>query len=240
MEDIYKNDFEKFLSHTDEKQILLAEISREIREHEIKSLLDIGAGNGLLSIPLSKEVESYLAIEPNEKFVAKLRKAGLKVVEGKFPLEIPTTFDMVLASHSISYRKDLFEPFIKRAWELVKPNGIFLIITYRGHEDDWTKLMKELGENHEDQNRVGFNQIVELLALLGDVKTRKIITRVKTKNLDDMVQALSFVASGGKPEKKAIFWEKSSKLENILKQKYQDNNGYAFPFQHFFLITQKL
>ena len=72
MEDIYKNDFEKFLSHTDEKKVLLDEISKEIEKHKTESLLDIGAGNGLLSIPLSKKVESYLAVEPNKKFVLDL------------------------------------------------------------------------------------------------------------------------------------------------------------------------
>lgn len=240
MEDIYKNDFEKFLSHADEKEVLLEEILQDIRKYKIKSLLDIGAGNGSLSIPLSREVGSYLAVEPNEKFVVKLREAQLKVAEGKFPLEIFGFFDMVLASHSISYRRDLYVTFIGEAWKLVEPNGIFLIITYRGQEDDWTKLMKELGENHEDRNRVGFNQIVELLASLGEVKTRKVITRVKAKNLNDIVQALSFVASGGKPEKKDRFLEKAERLEKILKQKYQDNGEYSFPFQHFFITTQKL
>jgi len=240
MEDIYKNDFEKFISHTDEKQILLDEILKEVEEYDTKSLLDIGAGNGLLSIPLSRKAKSYLAVESNEKFVSKLRKAGLEVIEGKFPLEISGLFDMVLASHSISYRNDLFKSFIKKAWGLVKPNKVLLAITYRGEEDDWTKLMKELGENHEDQNRVVFNQMVELLASLGAVKTRKFITKVQTKNLDDMVQALSFVASNGELKKKAEFLKQSKKLEKILKQNYRDSNGYLFPFQHFLLTTQKL
>jgi hypothetical protein len=58
--------------------------------------------------------------------------------------------------------------------------------------------MKKLGENHEDKNRVGFSQIVELLASIGEVKTRRVITRIKTENLNDIVQVFSFVASNGK------------------------------------------
>lgn len=240
MEDIYKNDFEKFLTHTDEKQVLLAEISEEIARHKSKSLLDIGAGNGLLSIPLSKKVENYLAIEPNKSFVAKLRKVGLKVIEGTFPFEIFGTFDMVLASHSISYSRILFEPFIKEAWKLIKPQGVFLFVTYRGQEDDWTRLMKDIGKKHEDLNRVGFNQIIELLASLGEVKTRKVITQVKTDKLEDMIQALSFVASNGKPEKKAEFIKYRLRLEKTLSKKYRHNNSYCFPFQHFFITTKKI
>ncbi|HCI05263.1 MAG: hypothetical protein UX26_C0009G0014 [Parcubacteria group bacterium GW2011_GWC1_45_9] len=239
MIDNYKNDFEKFLAHTDEKQILLEEISKEIEKYGAKSLLDIGAGNGLLSVPLSKKVENYLAIESNKGFATKLREAKLEVIEGVFPLEIPGAFDMALASHSISYEKDSFEPFIKEAWKSVKSRGVLLIITYRGQEDDWTRLMKDLGESHEDHNRIGFNQIIELLASLGKVKTRKVITRVKTDNLEDMIQALSFVASDGKPEKKEKFLENHLRLGKILSEKYQDKNGYFFPFQHFFIITEK-
>lgn len=240
MEDNYKNDFEKFLAHTDEKQVFSDEISKEISKHKVKSLLDIGAGNGLLSEKISKKVGNYIAIEPNENFVAKLRKQGLEVLEGKFPLDISGTFDMALSSHSISYNSDLFQPFIKAAWELVNPKGIFLIITYRGQEDDWTRLMKDFGKKQEDLNRSGFNQIIELLFSLGEVKTRKVITKLKTGNLDDMVQALSFIASDGKLERKSEFLKNRAKLEKILNQKYHDRNGYFFPFQHFFITTKKI
>lgn len=240
MEDNYKNDFEKFISHTDEKKVLVEEISKEIDKYSVESLLDIGAGNGSLSIPLSKKVRRYLAVEPNENFVSRLREAGLEVVGNKFPSIISDTFDMALSSHSISYKRDSFKPFITKAWKLVKPRGVFLIITFRGQEDDWTRLMKDLGENHEDKNRVGFNQIIEILSSIGKVKTRKVITQLKTDNLEDMMQALSFVASGGKPEKKESFMKNRSRLEKTLNLKYRKNNDYSFPFQHFFIMTKKI
>jgi SAM-dependent methyltransferase len=240
VKDFYKNDFEKFLSHTNEKEILLKEISKEIKKYKIKSLLDIGAGNGLLSIPLSKRVKNYLAIEPNKNFAKKLRGAGLRVIEKKFPFEISESFDMILSSHSISYQKSFFEPFIKKAWKLVKKNGIFLIITYRGEEDDWTRFMKKLGINYKNKNRKGFNQIIKLLTLLGDVKIRKVITKVNAENLDDIIQALSFVASDGDRHRKKEFLKRGDKIEKILNRNYKDKQGYYFPFQHFFLITKKL
>lgn len=239
MKDVYGSDFEKFLAHTDEKQILLEEISKEIEKYDVKSLLDIGAGNGVLSIPLSKRVENYLAVESNKNFVAKLRKAGLAVREGNFPLVISRSFDMVLASHAVSYLKDLFEPFIYEAWKSVNPGGVFLVITYRGQEDDWTRLMRELGENRENPNRVGFNSIIELLASLGEVKMRKAITKVRTENIEYMLFALSFVASDGEAEKKEAFLQKQAQLCKILDSRYKDAEGFFFPFQHFFIIAKK-
>lgn len=243
MENIYKNDFEEFLTYTDEKKILLSEISREVKRHKTKSLLDIGAGNGQLSIPLSKKVESYLAIEPNKDFAIKLRKAGLEVIEGAFPLKILGTFDMLLASHSIPHRKDLIEPFIKEAWKLVRVGGIFLIITCRGQEDSRTWRMKGFEINHKDPNYASLNYIIQLLALFGKVKTRKITTKIITDTLDTMVQVLSSiasVASSGRRKRKEGFLQIQVQLKKILNQRYRNENSYFFPFQHSFIITEKI
>lgn len=239
MKDNYESDFEIFLSHTNEKQILLDEIFKEIEKNNIKSVLDIGAGNGLLSIPLSQKVTNYLAVEQNANFVEELLRAGVRVIKGIFPVELDEIFDMVLVCHSIEYAKDLFEPFIRRAWELVKPGGMFLLITYRGQEDDWTRLIKDLGDNRESENRIGFNQIVGLLFSLGEVQTRKVITHVKTEKLDDMIQALTFVASDGRSERKDKFLKNKLRLEKILARKYHHQDGYSFPFQHFFITTMR-
>lgn len=248
MNDSYINTFQKYLSHTDEKEIFLVEITKEIEKYNVHSLLDIGAGNGLLSIPLSKKVDRYIAVEPKEEYVKKLKAADLEVIHEKFPTEINESFDLVLSSHSLySYKKENFEPFIKEAWNLVNPNGILLIITYRGQEDDWTNLMDQIGVKKEnlkikieDYNRIGYNGLIELLNSLGEVKTKKIITKVVTDNIEDMIQALSFVFSDGKMEKKKQFLSFRNKLEDVLNSQYKDDKGYYFPFQHFFITTKKI
>ncbi len=241
MEKEYKSDFEKFLAHTDEKRILLEEITKEIGRCNAESLLDIGAGNGLLAIPLSKKVSRYVALEPKESFVEKLKSGGLNVIQGSFPVPVSEKFDLVLSSHSLSYEKETFEPFIKKAFELLHPKGVFLIITFRGQDDDWTNLLDLLGKKDKtDRNRIMFNSIIELLNTLGAVTIRKVITKVTTDNLEDMIQALSFVFSDGKPEKKEAFLGYRIKLEKLLNSKYKIEQGYFFPFQHFFIMTKKL
>ncbi|MBL7045239.1 MAG: class I SAM-dependent methyltransferase [Parcubacteria group bacterium] len=248
MKDSYIKAFTRFLSHTDEKEILLEGIIKEIEKYNIKSVLDIGAGGGLLSIPLSKEVNRYLAIEQKEEYVEKLKDAGLEVVHGEFPTEVDESFDMVLASHSLnSYRKGNFESFAKEAFKLVNKGGVLLIITYRGQEDDWTNLMDDLGVKKKefevkigDYNRIGYNTLIGLLNSLGEIKTRKVITKVETDNIEDMVQVLSFVFSYGKKEKEEQFIALRPKLEKILNSQYKNDNGYYFPFQHFFITTKKI
>ena len=247
MSDSYINAFQKFLSHTDEKEIFLDEIAKEIKKYNAHSLLDIGAGDGLLSIPLSKKVDRYLAIEPKGEYVKKLQDTGLEVAQGEFPMEINESFDLVLSSHSLgSYRKENFESFVREAWKLVNSKGVLLMITYRGQEDDWTNLMDHIGVKKKefeikigDYNRIGYNALIELLNSLGEIKTRKVVTKVVTDNIEDMIQALSFVFSYGKAEKKEQFLSFRTKLEKILNSKYKDDKGYYFPFQHFFITVEK-
>lgn len=202
-------------------------------------MLDIGAGNGLLAIPLSQNIGRYVAVEPKAGFVEKLRSHDLDVIQSNFPTPVHEKFDLVLSSHSMSYEKGKYESFINEAFQLLNPNGVFLIVTYRGEEDDWNDLLAFLGQNRIDSQRASFHFILELLNTLGNVSVRKVTTEVMTKNIDDMIQALSFVFSDGNPEKKEVFLGYRTKLEEILDSKYKTEHGYSFPFQHFFIATQK-
>ena len=99
----YTKAFRAFLDHTTEKQDLFAALKRRIEVAGAQSLLDIGAGNGDLAIPLSELVTTYLAIEPKPDFAAKLMANGIKVINSAFPCDFGGTFDAVLASHVIPW-----------------------------------------------------------------------------------------------------------------------------------------
>ncbi len=121
--DSYGGDFEFFLQHTTEKNVLFREIKKEIEKHPVQSLLDIGAGEGSLSIPLSKAVNEYLAVEMKPEFAQKLQKAGVTVIESEIQkATISNQFDTVLMSHSLYFRED-YRGFTEKAWSLVKPGG---------------------------------------------------------------------------------------------------------------------
>lgn len=230
----YKQDFEKFLAASNEKEIARREILTEMRAHNIDSLLDIGAGNGILSIPLVEHVSSYLAIERNPRFVSQLRSAGLEVIEGEFPLKIGRTFDMVLSSHSLSRNLDPLL-FVQKAFDLVSPGGVLLIITYRGASDDWNNLMSALGYKNNNDDVIFFNKITALMGALGKFEVRKVQAFVATSSLQEMIDVLSFVASGTIAGQKEEFLEKTVALSKILDEKYRTAKGYEFPFQHYFL-----
>ena len=47
----YARSFEKFLAHTDQTRVFVAELGRYIEHYQTRSILDIGAGNGALAVP---------------------------------------------------------------------------------------------------------------------------------------------------------------------------------------------
>jgi len=236
----YASDFEVFLNNTDEKKVLLDYFSELINQDRVKSMLDIGAGNGLLSIPLSLRVEEYLAIEPNPKFSKTLRKNDIEVIDKSFPCSVDKSFDIVLSCHSIPHNISSATEFVQAAWQLVSPGGKLIIITYRSdEEDDWTKLMNCLGENWLGTNTSSYRSLIELLSSLGKVKVEKITSFVSSADLSVMIKALSFVYSDGKPELRDKFLEKEEILKKVLINDYFDGHEYTFPFQHFYLDVKR-
>lgn len=234
----YIDDFHKFLLHTDEKNVLADEISKDLDQNSCNSLLDIGAGNGLLATPLSKKVASYTAIESKEKYVTTLRESGLDVIHGKFPLQVSKTYDAVLLSHVLSYREPNYESFIQNAWKCLNSKGVLIVITHRGQEDDWAKFIRYIGLFNPDEYPSIFQGIHDELSRLGNTTVRKVITNVRTTTLEDMISALSFVASNGIPEYKEKFMARIEQIRQFLTH-YKVGNEYVFPFQHFILVAKK-
>ncbi len=234
----YKQDFEKFLIYTNEKKVLLHAIKKEIASHNISSLLDIGPGDGRLSIPLSLEVTSYLGVESNKLYIDKLRQENLRILPGNFPLFINETFDMVLMSHSLTYKPNLINDFIIKGWELLHSPGIIMIIIFRAERDDWTTLLSEIGENPEKKYSECYQIIIKTLESIGSIQIKTVTTEVRTNTLDEMIEALSFVASDGNIQKKTAFIDHEAKLKIIL-EKYKQNDSYYFPFQHIVLMVKK-
>ena len=239
MKELYDKDFEIFLQSTNEKDVLFKEFESFIKENNIRSILDIGAGNGDLAIPLSKmdNLENYLAIEPSLKFSKKLKEKNINVLVGKFPNEVNVEekFDLVLSSHSIPTDKEKMIPFIENAKRLNSKNGKLVIITYKGEEDDWTELCGLLNENRFQINQIFYKDIIEQLSKIGEVKIKKITTTVSSPNIEDVLQALSFVFGYGEVDRKKYFFKNENLIKDLLVKKYYKNNIFSFPFRHFFI-----
>ena len=235
----YQADFETFLQHTNEKEVLRQKLTDIIEVNKVTSLLDLGAGNGDLAIPLASAVQRYLAVEPCRAFVERLRANRLEVIEGAYPLEVEGLYDMVLICHVMSRKRESWEPFVSAAWQKVTVGGRVVIVTYRNGEDSWTHLMRDLDLDQQKENQTTYDEMLASLESLGRVSVQQITTSVTTSNIDEMVQALSFVAGNGIPEQTELFLTKKGLLERILREQYASGDSFSFPFQHFFITCLK-
>lgn len=234
----YKESFETFLRSTNEKQEFARILMRQIQERNVESLLDIGAGNGELALPLSQSVKRYLAVEPNTGHASALRHMGLAVIEQPFPCLVDGKFSMVIASHVVSGKKDLAHTFLQAAWELLNQKGTLAVITYERLESDWSRLIEEsqLPLISADWDRS--TTCKEVISTFGQMEIMEVETLVRTSTLVEMMAALSFVYSDSKLDAAEQF-QSNDAIQRTLGLRYRNSSGYAFPFQHYLLMVQK-
>ncbi len=237
----YDRMFENFLACTDEKEVLCAEIQRRIRDCRAPSLLDIGAGNGDLAIPLSQAVARYLAIEPKPTYVSRLKDAGLEVILGIYPLPLDEHFGMVLSCHSTPWKIAEYRRFLEEAWARVSPGGVLLVVTYNDEESEWNDILRACGLRVAEV-LPGDRRLPKLgtyLASLGRVTNDVVTTHVRAQVLTDILAALAFVYADGTEEREREFLHAAPRVREQLCSRYWRNGRFEFPFHHVFLQVQK-
>jgi SAM-dependent methyltransferase len=235
----YAKSFEAFLACTNEKQQLFEYLDSLIRQRGAESLLDIGPGNGDLSIPLSRLVQKYQAIEPIPAYVERLRQQGLNVEQGSFPIQLAGTYDIVLASHVVSFKDTSLEPFIEQAWKQVAEQGILVIITHQGGESDWSRLSARLGKDNLPYHQAVFARLLQLLEMRAAVYQHKIITTVESNAIEQIWSALGFVWSDGRQEGWQDYSQHRNELLTLLETEYKQGDRYVFPFEHTVLMATR-
>lgn len=234
----YAQDFAQFLELTDEKKVLLAWIKTELQGTE--SLLDIGAGDGLLAIPLASLVAKYTAIERNPDHVDSLKAAHLDVIDDEFPCFVADHYDTILLSHVISHRTNNWQAVIEAAQNLLNPDGKIILFTYQGESDDWNVLRKEIGLGIDtSQFQTNYNDMVNYLSTFGSMQIKVVTTTVQSDSVEMLINSLAFVASNGIAALKKDFLAKRDHLTRLLNNKYKPGNKYIFPFQHTLIIVTK-
>jgi len=117
-------------------------------------LLDVGCADGRMldwakAGPDGARIETH-GIDMNEAAVAAARARGHRAVVGRFELDHelePGTFDLLLASHVIEHVEDP-GAFTRRAAELLRPGGLFVVETPNIDSSDARHLKGLWGGNH--------------------------------------------------------------------------------------------
>ncbi len=218
-----------------QKEVLFKGISYYIYRYNIKSVLDIGAGDGTLADKIANIVNEYRAVERDSKKVSILKKTGLDVVKGEFPsVKISKKYDLVLSSHSISENTKTIEKFICAAWKLVKPRGMLLIVTFKGGKGDTFKLIRKLEGKSVKLDELIFKKTMYILQELGKPKIKKRISNIETTSLKEMLKIVLFsLAAEGKNTRY------KKEVEDLLKKDFKQSNKYLFSYEHLFIAMQK-
>jgi SAM-dependent methyltransferase len=222
-----------FLYH--QSAALLANIAFYIDQAKPASLLDIGAGSGKLAIPLAQRVQKYLAIESEPTRSAALKEAGVDVVSRHFPTEIGDAFDFILSSHSIPEKLEEYPAFLRGAWELLKPGGALLIVTYKGREGNIAILRRELLGGDWDCSPE-LDLVKQTLSDWGRMSIEKVNSYAEAENPDEIIAYFESWLTGDAQTKLAI----RDRFRRIIEARFRVRAGrYVFPTEHVFVSCVK-
>jgi ubiquinone/menaquinone biosynthesis C-methylase UbiE len=182
-----------------------------------KVVLDIGAGTGRLTIPISTSAKKIYAIEPEKEtfdyLKEKIKKAHIKNIEIKKASaeKIPypnNFFDAIICAWILPYidlEKSLDE--IKR---VLKKEGYLLVIDHYG-KDDWEKLAvienPKYIKRYEKRNK----KILKLIKDFQEIKTKIVDSFIKFPSLEIAKEVINEVRGS-----KASEYIEKNKILKIL------------------------
>ena len=238
----YKMGLYDHIRQSDEKVLLARSVGKIIRENDVKSLLDVGAGEGTFASMIAPQVNRYVAAEKREENARELRDRGLTVIEQNFPFEIEDKFDMVLASHSVPDDKATIESFIENLVSTTKKDGVVCTITFKREKDLWYEFMKGvMSENWDKKNFDTYEMLLDVLRPYGAVAVEKIDTNIQGRNPKELFDALRFTYAGKEPRLVDLFNQHGAEgIAWIKKHCEQGGDGfYKFPFIQYVITLKK-
>lgn len=184
----YRDAFRVFLDHTDQKTKALAWLDREVHELPARgTMIDAGAGNGVLSARLSPQFQRTIAIEPNrslcEEFKAACPKAEL-LTGGILDVQPDALADFIVCSHVFYYvPRGAWTDYLRRMAGWLQPRGV-LAVTVQNADTDCMRMLRaftnvrydlaELGERFLVGEGGKFQAVIETVPAeinTGDIET---------------------------------------------------------------------
>ena len=191
---IYKKTFDLILKNTNEKEVIIRNIKKEVKLNDKTKFLDIGGGNGSLAIPISQMVGKTVVVEPNKHFVRELSgKKNIKYINKKWEdADIGEKFNFILAAYVVThFSSRKVEPLIVKMLDNLEDGGKMIILAVDERLGSWrgvhSYFYKRIGENKKSST-------VNLKSILKKHKAKKVNfeTKVKARDMDEMLEILTF------------------------------------------------
>jgi SAM-dependent methyltransferase len=168
MVEFHEGWYNKFVSSTNEKDILLNKIFDLIDGYPTNACLEIGLGTSPhFAKNLSQRFKEYLIVE--KRSVDHPLPKGVKLVNGDWEhLELNQKFDVIIASHVIYYFKDKKKAFEKMLNHLNDDGVIFFVVN--GKSSDYGPLKLAFAKILGLKYRFTYDDLIDSLK---DVKYRE-------------------------------------------------------------------
>jgi len=222
------NQFQFFLSHSDEKIQQIALLRRKIGG----SLLDIGCGEGTITLALKDMFDRVEVVEEKKNYCENLEKQGIVCHNTKFEdFQTSSRYDVILASHLLTYLDDK-EKAIAKMYQLLKVGGKIYIfnMTYDG-------LMQVIKEKiHPDISNRTDLQVQEIVKKYVKYEREIIPINMETKTDEEMLGMIKFLS-----EKRPELWDKNkNNIRKIVKGTTQTGNGYTLGYFNVLYTIYKI
>lgn len=109
-------------------------ISRAIKSHNVELIWEIGAGSGLVAIPISREGISVIATEPYYFGVSNIAKNKVTALHASLEdLNIPIGSINAVGIFDVLEHIEFPNNFLRQIWNFLAPNG-YIFITVPAHQ----------------------------------------------------------------------------------------------------------
>lgn len=161
----YRDAFRVFLDHTDQKTSALTWLDREVHELPARgTLIDAGAGSGVLSARLSPHFTRTIAIEPNRLLAEELKatcpKAEL-LTRGILDALPDALADFIVCSHVFYYiPRGAWPDYLRRMAGWLQPRGV-LTVTIQNADTDCMRMLRAFSGVRYDLAELGERFLVD-------------------------------------------------------------------------------
>jgi len=232
----YQRQLNLFIRSSTEKGIELVKIGEIMAGLSKKRyFLDIGAGSGDLTIPISQSFEEITIVEPNEKQAGYLkRRCPHFNIYSDFCEKVDfgsKRFDFILCSHVLYYiKEDQWMSTIKKMYAHLEDRGCIAVV-----------LQSPIGEvasffNHFADYDVNILELWrDLIQRYGDdsIEVRYFMNEIYTDNLDDMVAIGLFLLLDRR------YKEQREEISNYFETHHKKDEGYHIKQDEILLIIKK-
>src|SRR3989344_6208207 len=164
--------WEKYLQYSNEKQLILDKILQIVKPKREWSFLDVGAGTGEITIPISQLVGKTTIVEESKSQVDKLLKKNsfLDIYNKKFEYVIlARQFNLVLMSLVLMHIED-WKKTIEKLLACTKPEG-YMFIVHHMESGDLRELLSTFMPSingREEEKRGSIEDIVQIIQEAGE------------------------------------------------------------------------